>query len=79
MGRTLAFLLQSCALRSDELHKLTANLVKKRVCYKEIPVYEMWRLDICQELLRLRDSCHLQLVGFSAQEVDELLRFICVS
>ena len=43
LGWTLSKLLRECtSLESDDLMKLTASLVKKRLEYKTVPVDEEW-------------------------------------
>ena len=79
LGRTLSSLMIKCGLEPGELHKLTANLIKKKMTYEVVPEEEQWRLDIGQELLRLRVNGCLNLPGFSSTEVKELLRHVCVT
>ena len=79
LGRTLSRLLLECSLDTDDLMKLTASLVKKKVVYKEVPVDEKWRVNLGQELLKIRDDNLTELPGFSKEECEELLQHICTS
>ena len=77
MGRTLAWLADSCGL--DDINHLSASIVKKKSFYRMVPEEDVWRLDIGHELLMLRDGSHLDLPGFSHMEKKEMLEFVCIS
>ena len=57
MGRTLSSLLSICKLKSEELSRLNAGLVKKNMVFSRPPAEEEWRIPLGQELLQLRDIC----------------------
>ena len=78
LGRTLARLAADTGLRMDELSKLTANLVKRKLPYWPLPDAEKWRIPLCKELLALRAD-ELFLDGFSADEREEILKYACIS
>ena len=79
LGRTLSKLLHECNLETDDLSKLTASLVKKKLEYKTVPVNEEWRVGLGHELLKIRDDDHTELPGFSPEECEELLKHVCTS
>ena len=79
LGRTLSSLMNSCGLQPEHLSNLTAGLIKRKLSYQIVPEEELWRLDMGQELLKLRDGDYLDLPGFSKDELDELLKHVCVS
>ena len=79
LGRTLSKLLQECSLEKDDLDKLTANLVKKKLEYKTVPIDEEWRVTLGKELIKIRDDEATELPGFSTEECEELLHHICTT
>ena len=79
LGRTLSILLQLCELQDDEISKLNSNLIKKKLCYKEVPADETWRVHLGKELLQVQNGCEMVLPGFSKEECEELLKFVCTS
>ena len=78
LGKTLSSLQTSCGLAPDQTSKLTANLVKRKLQYSATPDTEAWRVDMCLELLKLRQG-EFELPGFSSAEREEILEHICVS
>ena len=56
-------------LRLDDVNHLSASIVKKKSFYQKVPEEDVWRLDIGQELLMLRDGSKLDLPGFSHMEI----------
>ena len=53
--------------------------MKRKICYKAVPGGYEWKLGICKDLLEIRDNEDVQLPGFSLEEIEKLLSFICVS
>ena len=79
LGRTLSTLLTKCQLKPEELPLLNSNLVKNKLCYREVPDDELWRVSLCKEMLRIQHGNQLELPGFENEECEELLKFACVS
>ena len=79
MGRTLSSLLSTCKLKSEELPQLNAGLIKKNMVFSRIPSEDEWRIPLGQELLQLRDRSNLDLPGFSLEEQEEILHYLCVT
>ena len=79
LGRTLSRLLQLCNLEDGDLSKLNSNLIKKKLCYKEVPAEESWRVHLGKELLQVRQGSEMVLHGFTKEECEELLEFVCSS
>ena len=46
--------------------------------YQEIPNDDHWRIDTVKELINVRQG-HLELPGFTHNEVEHLLTFTCVT
>ena len=61
-----------------ELWKLKPLLVKVKVRYREIPDDEIWKIGFCRELLNLRIDDDIQVDGFAADELEEILSFLGV-
>ena len=79
LGQTLSSLLLECNLEPEDHIKLIAGLVKKKMKYMIVPYDEEWRVDLCQELLKIRGDDRTQLRGFSLELCEELLQHIFVS
>ena len=73
LGRTLATLLTQCGLQFEELPQLNSNLVKMKLCYREVPDDELWRVSLCKEMLKIKHGNQLELPGFENDECEELL------
>ena len=79
-GQNLNNIAVSCSLSwPSDLKKINSKLVKKTVCYRSIPEQESWKINICKELLYLRDNDDAVLPGFTADEQADLLGFLCAS
>ena len=46
--------------------------------YHPIPENEKWRLYILEDIIRARMN-HSELEGFSVQELDDIVEFVCTS
>ena len=57
---------------------LSSTGIKRKFKYAEAPGDQSWRIPICQELLELRRGS-LDLHGFTPEERDEILDFVCIS
>ena len=53
------------------------NILDK-ICFARIPENELWRIDSVKELSQIK-SGHLKLEGFSVEEIEDMLQFICAS
>ena len=65
LGRTLSRLLQLCNLEDGDLSKLNSNLIKKKLCNKEVPAEESWRVHLGKELLQVCQGSEMVLTGFT--------------
>jgi len=75
-GRNLYEVSRSCDVSSSIV---SSKIVKSKMCFKIIPVEEEWRIPMGKELLDIRDSADINLPGFNADELDELLKFVCTT
>ena len=48
------------------------------IVYKEVPEGEMWRIDMLKELIEERTQ-HIEIEGFSTNELDEIVDLLCTS
>ena len=78
LGKTLNTITQMFSPALLELEDLNANLVKLQCRYFEVPLNEKWRLPLLTELLQVRKS-NLSLGNFEKQEVDEMIKHLCVT
>ena len=61
-----------------ELDQVNSTLVKKKMKYVDIPLEEQWRIAPAIELLNVKDN-NFSLPGFSQEEVETMLSFICTT
>ena len=73
LGRSLGHLADLCGV---PVSNLSTGIVKEKIKYKEIPEQEKWRLPIAKELMLTR-SLETEIRGFSSNEVEDMLSFIC--
>jgi hypothetical protein len=71
--------MQLCNIEDGDLSKLNSNLITKKLCYKEVPAEESWRVHLGIELLNVRQGSEMVLPGFTKDECEELLEFVCAS
>ena len=74
LGRSLYTLCRISNVQANDF--LTTQTVKNMVKYFEIPDSEEWRIDMMTELLQLRRDS-LTIPGFSQEEIQCLLDFVC--
>ena len=60
----------------DIKHKI--DTICDKINFAEVPEDQMWRIDSARELSLLK-SRNLHLEGFSPEEIEEMLEYICVS
>ena len=78
LGRTLSQLLKNCMLKANQLDKLCPGLVKRSCFYWPNQEDSIWQEDIAIELIHTRE-CTLEVPGFSNNEIDEMLDYVCTS
>jgi hypothetical protein len=79
LGWTLSKLLQLCDVNDDDLSQLNSSMIKKKFCYRAAPVDELWRIELGKELLMVRNGDKVELPGFTKDECEELLKYVCVT
>ena len=78
-GKNLGEIARMCHMgHSPDIEELKPAMVKDKVRYRVIPDDETWRIDMCKELMNLRRNDDIQVVGFTTDELEELLTFLCV-
>ena len=75
-GRTLDRLKIEC--NTADIHDLNAKQVKDKVVFVSPPENGKSVGALACELLELRD-CKLQIDGFSHDEIDQMLSYVCTS
>ena len=73
-GRTLRQIARECTVDFPA----KKNIVKKKMKYFAVPEEESWRPSLLSDLLKSRNNIST-LPGFSLDEVDEMLKFVCSS
>ena len=64
-------------LNKESIKDLKPNDANTLV-YKEIPEGELWRVEMLKELIEERSN-NIEIEGFSTEELDDMINFICVS
>ena len=58
--------------------KSSPKVVSAVISFSPVPEDQMWRIGAVKEVAQIK-SKHLNLESFTDNEVEEILRFICVS
>ena len=58
--------------------KSKIDMTCANVSFSEVPGGEKWRINAMKELSKIKSN-HLTVHGFTSEEVDEMLQFICVT
>ena len=75
-GKNLAEIARLC---DKPVALLTSQIVKAKISYRHVPEDQEWRLGLCTELRKIRDTEDIFLEGFTHDEFTELLKYACVS
>ena len=75
LGRVLSEISRICG---RDLTSLSTKVAKDKIKYAVAPVSEKWRLGLAKELLAARNSNEVEIIGFTADEKEEMLRHVCV-
>ena len=70
-GRNLSNIRKGCGVTRG--NALTAGYVKKNLKYFQIPADEVWREKLIKELI----SSEVEVNGFSQEEVNEMVEYLC--
>ena len=76
LGKILEYMLNICKLQSSELYKLKSGIIKSKCIFEATPSGHEWVPLIAHELLELRGT-DMEVAGFSNDEIDEMLSFVC--
>ena len=74
-GWNMRNIMQYCG--KNRIHETTPNAVSKK-CYRPIPIQEMWRVNILEELLEIRDNIN-DSAGWNRQEIADCIRYLCTT
>ena len=75
LGRTLHRISAEVGVKIDEL---TGRLAKSRLEYSSPPESDTWRVPLGLELIEVRNG-QSRLPGFTDEEIESILRNVCVS
>ena len=76
LGRVLSTISYLC---NCDIESLSPKLVKEKVTFRVVPESEKWRLSLSKELYKIRDEKNYESPGFSTDETEAMLRYICIS
>ena len=62
----------------DNIYSIDTSDLSSLFLYFPVPENEIWRIDLLKELLDSRLDV-IEFPGFSRQEIDELINFVCIS
>ena len=62
----------------ENIDELDSNCVKGIFKYRPAPNEDLWRFSILEELLETREG-RFEIEGFENNEIEEMLKFVCVS
>ena len=79
LGRTLSRLMLYCGIIDDDLSRLSSSLIKKKMKYRDVPIGEEWRVNLSKELLKIQNGNDVTIPGFTSEEYEELIRYVCVA
>ena len=77
-GRTLRFLENQCNVRKGSWPELTASKVKSKLVYASPKPGDEWTICLASNLLQIRMG-NSDLDGFSNDEVENILHYICTN
>ena len=77
-GINLDYLRKACRLSEQQLDLITPGLVKKCVIYAPVCSDNIWKNTLAQELLSTRNN-DLYVCGFSDDEIESILSFVCTN
>ena len=75
MGRSLSQISRETGLARWEPSQLSPAFVKKKMKYSDVPTHEHWRTGFLSELL----SDNLEIPGFTDDELEEMVSYLCTS
>ena len=76
LGRVMSSISSMCNI---DISSLTPRLVKEKVKFRVVPDNEEWRPNIARELFKMRDTESYEIPGFSTEEIEEMLRHVCIT
>ena len=68
-----------CGIIDDDLSRLSSSLIKKKMKYRDVPIGEEWRVNLSKELLKIQNGNDVTIPGFTSEEYEELIRYVCVA
>ena len=75
-GRTLSFLENQCKVKKGAWQELSGSRIKSKLMYASPNPGEEWKLSLASNLLQIRMG-NSDLLGFTSEEIDDLLHFVC--
>ena len=78
MGKTLHYIRTECNVKGSSLDDLSSKMVKERMGYSILEADDQWKVHLALEIMDVREGCK-SVDGFSTNEVEDMLRCICIS
>ena len=65
-------------MKKMNINELKYCDVKENFKYKPVPDKELWRIPLLKEIIEVITGTY-QIEGFTHEEIDEMLEFVCIS
>ena len=78
IGNTLSYIRRQCEIKSED-QEIHPSHVKKHMRYMQVPEGQQWRVAMIKELMMIRKNVESELQGFSVDDVNNMLDYLCVS
>ena len=65
-------------MKKRNITELKSCDVKEHFKYKPVPEDELWRIPLLKEIIEVRTGTY-EIEGFTNEEIDEMLEFVCIS
>ena len=59
-----------------DIDKLSPQIVKNHVRYRNLPENEAWRIPILTEMLFAREN-RLEIEGLSTNDINDIINYVC--
>ena len=78
IGKTLDHVMKQCNVRRADLNSLTPSMIKRKMQYMPVPDDEKWCVPMLKDLLSTRNGCNY-IPGFSSEEIEDVIKWLCTS
>ena len=79
MGKTLRYISDNTGVKRENLGELSCDYLKKCHTYKSANEEDLWRISLGQELMSSREQRKSTIPGFTENEINDMLFYVCTS